>query len=418
MMDYPLTIQAILRRADQLHGEKEVVSMSEPGTSRGGVHRYDYRTMAGRVRRLASTLIKMGIKPGDRIATFGQNSFRHLELYFAVPIIGAVLHPLNIRLFSDQLAFIVDHADDQMVFFDANLEARLQPVLESVTNTDLKLVRMGTRVTVPSPDHGLEGAIDYEYLVAKGDDRVILPDLREESACSLFYTSGTTGDPKGVVYSHRAVFLHTMALGLADGFGIRESDTVLTLVPQFHANAWGLPYACAFYGARQVFPGPTLSPEAIGPLFSSEAITFSAAVPSVWIPLLEYFKTNRTELGNVRMLLSGGAAAPESLIEAYERDLGVKLVHSWGMTELAPVGTLSTLRKEMFGWSLSDQLKVRAKQGVPTPGLELRIIDDEGQEQPWDGESQGELEVRGPWVAAHYLGEYESSCNLDGWFRT
>lgn len=410
MMDFPLTIQSILARAVRMYPGKRVVSKTPEG-----MHEYTYSDMHARVLKLGNVLRTLGVEDGDRVATFAFNGFRHLELYFAAPCIGAVLHTLNIRLFPDQLRFIVNHAEDKVVFVDAALVPLLEAQQDHLTSVRAYVIMGGGGIeTTLSP------AYDYEQLLAESAPDLELPMLREEQAAALCYTSGTTGDPKGVLFSHRSLFLHTLALNLADSLATRESDRVLIVVPQFHANAWGLNYACAFCGADQVFPGPFMQPESLASLIESERVTIAAGVPTLWIGLYHHLKAHEHDISSLRSTVVGGAAMPRALIEAYQEELGVEVLHAWGMTELAPLGTVSRLRGHMADWSTSQRLDVQAKQGMPVPGIEMRIVDDKGVEQPWDGKAIGEVQVRGPWVADGYfrVPRSEASFTADGWFRT
>ncbi len=410
MMGFPLTLRHVLDRAARVYPGKEVVSKTPDG-----VHRYTYADMHDRVLRLAHALRSLGVQEGDRVATFAFNSFRHLEAYFAIPCMGAVLHTLNIRLFPDQLRFIVNHAEDEVVFVDAALVPLLEAHQEHLPTVKAWVIMGGDNVETT-----LSLAYDYETLLADASPIAELPPLREEQAAALCYTSGTTGDPKGVLFSHRSLFLHTLGLNLADSVGTTEADRVLIVVPQFHANAWGLPYACALSGASQVFPGPFMQPEHLASLIEDEGVTIAAGVPTLWIGLYHHLRANEHDTSTVRMTLVGGSAMPRALIKAYEEELGIPVLHAWGMTELAPLGTICRLREHMKNWSPEQRYDVQARQGMPVPGVELRIVDEQGREQPWDGEAIGEIQVRGPWVARQYFKVPRSgeSFTDDGWFRT
>jgi fatty-acyl-CoA synthase len=413
MMDYPLTIPAILRRAVRVYPEKEIVSRMHDGS----LCRITYGALYGRVIRLMNALRGLGVGPGDRVATFAWNSQRHLELYFAVPSLGAVLHTVNLRLYPEQIRFILQHAEDRLLFLDRSLAgaiACLQPSLPSIT----QYVVMDDRG--PDPADLPDSAIDYEALLAQASETESFPALDEGMAAGLCYTSGTTGEPKGVLYSHRSMYLHAMGACMADSFAISERETVLPVVPMFHANAWGLPFACALTGAKQVFPGAHLLGGPLSELITSEQVTIAAGIPTVWHLLHQHAKQHGHDLSPLHTILSGGSASPRSLIEAYARDFGITVLPAWGMTELSPVGTVSRLRASMRGWAPEQQATARAKQGIPVPGVELRILDEQGQELPWDGGHSGELVARGPWVAGAYFkdGGTENMWTPEGWLRT
>ena len=391
MMDYPLVVRHIAERAATVFGDREIVSRTQEG-----IERSTYREVADRARRLASALTAMGIGPGDRVGTFGWNSLRHLELYLAVPSMGAVLHTINIRLFEEDLRYIVGHAQDRVIFLDASL-ADVMPSFEGV----------GTEVLMPDGPGERPGALDYEELLAGGDPAFAYPDVDENSAAAMCYTSGTTGRPKGVVYSHRSTLLHSLAVNQADGIGIRERDTVTPVVPMFHANAWGIPYAAALAGARQVFPGPRMTPADIAGLIASERVTLSAGVPTIWQGVLAL--PDAPDLSSLREILVGGAAVPASLIQAYDERFGVPIVQGWGMTETSPLASTSRPPGDVE-LSALENWRVRATQGRVQPLVEFRI--DEG--------SGGELQVRGPWVARAYYNDHTSDekFTADGWLRT
>ena len=410
MMDFPLTLQHVLDRAARLYPRKRIVSKTPEG-----MHRYTYADMHRRVKRLGNALRALGIGDGDRVATFALNGYRHLELYFAVPCIGAVLHTLNVRLFPEQLHFIVNDAEDRLIFVDGALVPLLEKHQEHLPTVRGYVIMGGDAgATTLSP------AYDYETLLAEADEHLELPELREEQAAAMCYTSGTTGDPKGVLYSHRSLFLHTLGLNLADSLATSESDTVLIVVPQFHANAWGLPYACALTGANQVFPGPFMQPEHLASLIQDERVTIAAGVPTLWIGLYHHLKAHAHDLSCLRYTVVGGSAMPRALLQAFEEDLGIPVLHAWGMTETAPLGTVSRVRSHMADWPADRRYDVQAKQGAPVPCVEMRIADEAGEELPWDGTTVGEVQVRGPWVANQYFGVPRSreSFTEDGWFRT
>ena len=410
MMDYPLTLQPIMERAYRLYPGKEIATKIGPE-----MHRYTYADFFPRAGQLANALARLGIRRGDRIGTLAWNTYRHLELYFGVPCMGAVVHTLNLRLPPNQLAYIINHAEDQVICVDQSL----LPILEKVAD-DLKTVRhvvvMGEG---PLPETSLPNVLSYEELLAAEPPDHSWPQLGEDAAAAMCYTSGTTGNPKGVLYSHRAIYLHTMGECMTDSFGLSENDVVMPVVPMFHAMAWGLPFAATFLGCRQVFPGAHLQPRDLAELIQDERITLTAGVPTLWLGLLGLREKERYDLTSLRTMPVGGAAAPRAMIEGYQKKFGVPITHAWGMTEMTPLGTVSRLKSHMHDWPEDRQFEVRAKQGMPVPGVEIRVVDEDGNEVPWDGKSMGELQVRGPWVISAYYDDPRSADSfVDGWFRT
>jgi fatty-acyl-CoA synthase len=405
MMDFPLTLRMIFERAARLYPEQEIV------TGRAdGAHRYRVADMAARVHRLASALQREGIRPGDRVASFGWNTYRHLELYFAVPLIGAVLHCANIRLFPDQLSYILDHAGDRWVFADRSLLAGLRR---------LSLPKV-ERIVAMDDGRGAElgDALDYEALLERGQARAELAEVGENDAAMMCYTSGTTGNPKGVAYSHRALVLHSFAECMTDTLAVSQRDVVMPIVPMFHANAWGLPYASTFVGAKQVFPGVAPKPDALVQLMVEEGVTLCAGVPTIFLGLEPLMAQRRGEL-KLKEIVIGGSAVPPSLIRAYDK-IGIEIVQAWGMTEMTPLGTVNRLKPRLDGLDGEALVAVRAKQGLAVPGVEARAIDGEGRDVPPDGQTMGELIVRGPWVTGSYFEDPRAadSFTADGWFRT
>lgn len=409
-MDYQLTLQPLLDRARRLFAKKEIVTKAGPG-----LERYTYGDMADRVGRLANALDKLGVRRGDRVATFAWNNSRHLELYFAVPCMGAVLHPLNLRLPGDQLAYIVAHADDQVLFVDPSLlpaVEKLAPHLKSVKH----FVVMGPAVP---PDTKLSPVYAYEDLIQNSSPDYPWPHLDENEAAGMCYTSGTTGNPKGVVYSHRALYLHSLGLSMADSFGLSERDTFMPVVPMFHVMAWGTPFACTMLGVKLVMPGPHLTPRDLAELIQAEKVTLTAGVPTLWLGLLALLDKERYDLSSLRGMIVGGAAAPQSMIEAYEKKHGLTVMHAWGMTEMTPLGTVSRLKSYQLDLPEAERFAIRAKQGTSVPGVEIRAVDEEGKEVAWDGRAFGELQVRGPWIVSSYYNDDRSAeAFMDGWFRT
>ena len=391
MQETPLTLQMVLRRAGSLYGDKTVATKTADG-----IRRRTFAETVERVRRLASALRDLGVEPGDRVATFGWNSDRHLEAYLAVPCMGAVLHTLNIRLHPDQVGWIADHAQDKVVLVDASLAQAWSQVkgVDSIAHV-IVMDDVGEGAGV------VPGALDYEELLAGAAADFAWPELDERSAAAMCYTSGTTGNPKGVVYSHRSSVLHALASMFADTLAISERDTVLPIVPQFHANAWGTPYAALMTGANLAMPSRFMDPASIAALVKGEGVTMSAAVPTVWLGVLQAVKGGQVDpadLSTMNRIVIGGSACPEALMRAYD-ELGITVVHAWGMTETSPLGSVATVKSTV---SSDRVLATRLTQGLPGPTLEVRIVGDDGEVQPWDGEAMGELQITGPWIAAAY----------------
>jgi fatty-acyl-CoA synthase len=412
MMDYPLTIDRILEHANRLYPDKSIHTRLPDGS----MHRYTYAHLYKRVARLGNVLERLGVSRGDRVGTFSWNNYQHLELYFGIPAAGAVCHTINIRLFPDQLAFVINHAEDEVVFVDGILLPLLDRVAERIEGVSHFVLFNAD----PGVETKLRNVLHYEELMADADEEFAFRVSDENEAMGLCYTSGTTGDPKGVLYSHRSMYLHTLGECQANALGLTESDVVLAVVPQFHAMAWGLPYACANVGADQILPGPHLSPHAVAEFISGHGVTVAAGVPTIWAGLFHELKSNPRDLSSLRALVVGGAAMPRALVEAYEKDLGVNVLHAWGMTETSPLGTVSILKRRHRTLPPAEQWDLKAKQGYPVPGVELRLVNENGQTLPWDGVTMGELQARGPWVAKEYfkLGASPEHFTKDGWFRT
>jgi fatty-acyl-CoA synthase len=407
MMPSPLLISSMLDRAGKLFPGVEIVS-SRPDGSR---HRYTNADLHRRSRQLAAALLRAGLGKGDRVATLMWNCSEHLEAYFGVPESGGIVHTLSLRQHPDELAYIMNHAADRFLI--------VEDVLLDVFERIRYRVRC-ERVLVVDRGSGKlpEGTEPYEDFIAGPSDPRD-PGLTEDNACAMCYTSGTTGRPKGVLYSHRAIALHTLAISLPDQIGISRFDTVLPIVPMFHANAWGVPFAATMNGSKQVMPGRNLQPEALLDLIQQEQVTLVGGVPTIWLTILNALdrEPGRWKLPGGLRVFVGGAAAPESMIRRFDK-LGVRLIHGWGMTETTPVATVSTLKPEMMSWSEDERYALRARQGLPLPFIETRAVDDQ-VEVSWDGETAGELEVRGPWVAASYFNaDQPDKWTADGWFRT
>ena len=411
MMDFQLTIPTILQRAESLFGHKQVVTRL-PDRS---IVRRPYAEVLDRAKRLAVALTELGVRPGDRVATLGWNTQHHLEAYLAIPSIGAVLHTLNLRLHCDDISYIVNDAEDKVLLLDAST----LPIYEQFKS---RVQIRKAIVMSPAPgDHGPD-LLDYETLLAGADPaRYVEPRLDEQDAAAMCYTSGTTGRPKGVLYSHRALMLHSLAQAARDCLGVGEQDVILPVVPMFHVNAWGLPFTCTMVGATQVFPGPFLDPDSLLELLVSERVTVTAGVPTVWMGLLQVLDKNpgKYDLSRVRAIVCGGSAASPALIRGLQERHGLLLVHAWGMTEMTPLGTVCTVPSYLADAPFEDQLRYRARQGVPQTLVEIRARTDDGF-APWDGKTMGELEVRGPWVASSYYNSEgpDDRFTTDGWFRT
>jgi fatty-acyl-CoA synthase len=410
MMPFPLTLTHLLERAYRYFPRNEIVSRRPDGT----LHRYTWSDAYARTGKLAHALARLDVRPGDRVATLAWNHYRHLEAYFAVPMMGAVVHTLNLRLHPTELTYIARHAEDSIVLVDRSLLPLLAQFVGQVPSV---------RHVVVIPDDGPtpEGKLDYERLLEAEPAEYEWPRLDENTAATVCYTSGTTGNPKGVIYSHRSSVLHTLVACMTDAIGVSQSDVLLPVVPMFHANAWGWPHIAACLGAKLVFPGPKLDPESLVDLMAREKVTCAAGVPTIWLGILALLDAHpkRWDLSRVRQMVVGGAAAPPAMIDGFQRRHGLTVTHAWGMTELNPLGTIARVKQSLESGSDEERLAVRASQGYAVPFVETRHVAEDGRVLPWDGETMGELECRGPWVAASYMGdEGKDRWTHDGWFKT
>jgi fatty-acyl-CoA synthase len=412
MMHEPLLISSQIEFAARFHGATEVITRSVEGA----IHRSSWGEIARRAKRLANALERLGIKPGDRVATIAWNTHRHLELYFAVSSMGAVLHTINPRLPLDQLRYVVDHAEDVALCFDTTFTKLAQFVAQQSTPVQ-HYIALTDAAHLPA-DTGIVGLHDYESLIAGESETYAWPIFDEHAASSLCYTSGTAGFPKGVLYSHRTTVLHSFAITAADALGICAQDTILPVVPMFHVNAWGVPYAAAMAGAKLVFPGPGLDPVNLLELIEGEKVTCLLGVPTVWMALLAHVRGLGKRLTNVRKVTIGGSACPPPMIEEWEKVHGARVIHAWGMTEMSPVGTTGVLLPKHESLPEAERFAVKCKQGRPIFGVDLRLLDDDGNVLPHDGKTSGHLQTRGLWVAGSYFKRERDETHKDGWFFT
>jgi len=411
MMHMPLLISSLLKHAEKNHGDTEIVSRAVEGE----IHRYTYRDAARRSRQLANALKHLKIKPGDRVGTLAWNTYRHFELYYAISGMGAVTHTINPRLFPEQIVYIINHAEDQLVCFDITftpLVEKLAPLCPNVRGW----VAMTDHAHLPQAK--IPNLLCYEDLLEAERDDFAWPQLDENDAAGLCYTSGTTGNPKGVLYSHRSTILHAYSICLPDVFNMSARSVVLPVVPMFHVNAWGIPYAAPLSGAKLVFPGASLDGASIYQLFEQEKVNYSAGVPTVWLNLLNHMKQHNLRFSTLQYTVIGGSAAPPAMIRTFQDDYGVRVLHAWGMSEMSPLGTLNTPKEKHLALSKEDQFKLSLNQGRTFFGLEMKIVGDEGEELPRDGKAFGNLLVRGQWVMREYFKGEGGSPLKDGWFPT
>jgi fatty-acyl-CoA synthase len=410
-MRYPLTLHTMLERARRYFPDKEIVSRTQ-----AGLFRYTYRAYYERTRRLASALTELGVTRGARVGTLAWNHHRHLEAYFAVPCMGASLHTVNLRLPPEHLVHVINHGGDQVLLIDADLV----PLVEAVQG-QLRTVRAYVIMADGDlPETKLNPVYSYEQLLASADPDFAFPtDIDENEEAGMCFSSATTGMPKGVSYSHRAIYLHSTTICLADTIGISEVDTVMPVVPMFHVNAWGLPFAAVWMGAKQVLPGPRPDPATLCQLIQSERVTLAAGVPTVWMGVLQAMDKGGYDLSSITRAVCGGAAAPRALIEAYEQKLGVPFLHAYGMTEAAPITHVARLKEKLQAESVPQKMARKAKQGLLVPGLEMRVEREDGTEVAWDGKEMGEVVLRGPWIADEYYQDERSRATFrDGWYHS
>ncbi len=411
-----LMISSILTHAARHHGAAEVVSRTHENTT----HRYTWRDVEARSRRLVRVLQKLSVKPGDRVGTLAWNGFRHLEVYYAAPGMEAICHTINPRLHPDDIAYIINHAEDKVLFVDTSFVSLIAGLAPKIAAHVEAVVMLTDPANMPDLTlmPGMRLAC-YDQLMDAADDDYVWPTFDENAASALCYTSGTTGRPKGVLYSHRSTWLHAYATALPDVLGLKASSRVLPVVPMFHVNAWGMPYAAALTGASLVLPGRHLDGASMANLLNAEQVSFTAGVPTVWLGLLQYLRSSGERLETVQRIMTGGSAAPPLLIEAFRDEYGVAVEHGWGMTELSPVGTYNAPKPPQIGLPKDDAARHMLKQGRILPGIDMKIVDADGGELPWDGVAFGDLMVKGPWIASAYYGDaVDSALDADGWFAT
>jgi fatty-acyl-CoA synthase len=412
MQSQQLLISSLMDFAERHHGDAEIVSRRVEGD----IHRTNYRQLAARAKQVAHGLDHLGLGFGDRVATLAWNGYRHLELYFGVSGSGRVLHTLNPRLHPEQIVWIANHAQDEVLCFDMSFLPIVQAV-HANCSTIKHYVALCDANKLPT-DTGIPGLQSYEAWIGAHGTDYHWPEFDENSASSMCYTSGTTGNPKGVLYSHRSTLLHAFAGALPDALNISARDCILPVVPMFHVNAWGLPYCAAMTGCKLVFPGPAMDGKSIFELMESEGVNFAAGVPTVWQMLLGYLQSNQRRFSTLKRTVIGGAACPPAMMQSFQVDYGVEVLHAWGMTEMSPLGTVCTLKNKHANLDAAQQMQVRLKQGRGIFGVDMKIVGDNGAELPWDGKASGDLLVKGPWVVSEYFGSDGASPLVDGWFPT
>ncbi|PID15536.1 fatty-acid--CoA ligase [Sporosarcina sp. P34] len=412
MMQTPLILSTFITRAERFFPNKMIISR----TGEQSIQRFTYREWAKRTRKLSNALTQLGMEHGTKVGTFAWNHHRHLEAYFAVPCTGAILHMINIRLSPEHIMYIINHAEDEILLVDAEFFPHLEkmaPMLKTVKH----FVVMGDSKDIPETT--LENVHSYEALVENASDEYEYPeDLDENTPAGLCYTSATTGQPKGVIYTHRGLVLHSYALGLADSMALCERDIAMSVVPMFHVNAWGLPFAGVFFGTTQVLPGPGFNPTVLLDLIESEKVTITAGVPTIWLAVLRELEQKPRDISSLRVIVCGGSASPKGLIKTFEEKYKIPFVIGYGMTETSPLVSLSVLTSSMDNLTVDERIDIRSLQGLVMPGLDIRVVNEDG-EVPWDGQTMGELTVRGPWIASeYYKDERTEEAFKDGWLYT
>ena len=413
MIDRPLLVSGLIEHAARYHADTEIVSR----TLEGPIHRYTWAECHRRTRRLANALTRLGVRHGDRVGTMAWNTHRHVEAYYAVAGMGAVTHTINPRLFPEQIEYIINHAEDRFLFVDVSFVDLVRGIMDRLTSVEGVILLTDTE---HMPDtSGLRNPVCYEDLVTAESDDFEWPQFDERSAAALCYTSGTTGNPKGALYAHRSTILHTYAEAAPDALGLSARDVVLPVVPMFHVNAWGIPYAATMVGAKLVLPGRELDGKSVYELLSGEAVTMTAAVPTVWLMLLNHLRETGARLDNLDRVVIGGSACPRAMMEAFEYEYGVRVLHAWGMTEMSPLGVVNTPKHKFLQDDAETRMDRGQSAGRPLYGVDMRIVDENDNDLPWDGETVGELLVRGPWVIDQYYKDGKTSAfRVDGWFAT
>ncbi|MBY0123091.1 long-chain fatty acid--CoA ligase [Bacillus sp. S/N-304-OC-R1] len=411
MMQTPLTMTQMIKRAEKFFPKKQVVSRTA-----SGIQRFTYKEIAERTRKLAQSLQKLGVERGDKVGTLAWNHHRHLEAYFAIPCSGAILHTINIRLSPQHIVYIINHAEDKVLLIDLDILPLIEAVKDKLPTVKAFVIMTDDQEL---PETSLTNVFHYEKLLEEASGDYEYPDdLDENAPAGMCYTSATTGNPKGVIYSHRGIVLHSMALGMADSAGVSEKDIAMPVVPMFHVNAWGLPFAAVWFGTNLVMPGPYFTPKLIAELIQEEKVTITAGVPTIWLGLLKELEENSYDMSSLRAVLCGGSAAPKGMIKAFEQKHNIPFMHAYGMTETSPLVVISTLKSYQEELSYEDRLELKAMQGILVPGLEMKIVGKDG-EAAWDGKEMGELAIRGPWIASeYYKDERTTEAFRDGWLYT
>ncbi len=416
MQTHNLTVQSLLRHAARHHANAEVVS----ATGQGGTHHSTWAETERSARRLVRVLQRLGVKAHDRVGTLAWNDYRHLEIYYATSGMQAVCHTINPRLAPDDISYIINHAGDSILCVDPGFAPLIGGIAARIKESVRAVVMMTDAAGMPALDlpRGMQ-VLCYDDLLAAADDDYVWPDFDENTASALCYTSGTTGRPKGVLYSHRSTVIHAYAIALPDVLDLRATSRILPVVPMFHVNAWGIPYATALTGAALVLPGRNLDGASLARMLNQERVTMTCGVPTIWLGLLQHLRSSGERLATVKRIMTGGSAAPPLLIEAFRDEFGVAVEHGWGMTELSPVGTYNAPKPSQVGLAGEPAVRHMLKQGRVLPGIDMKIVDGDGRELPWDGQQFGDLMVRGPWVCSGYFGDAAASaCDADGWFAT